>query len=104
MAARIETLRNDLIITTLEKESFQFRLEQNERFLRLQRAEGQRDIERLMSRIAFLEKHSGENRKEVGNSQRNHAGSPGRLTQHCEITAHGETASNAHLEDVYCVA
>jgi hypothetical protein len=65
MAARIETLRNDLTGAMIEKNSFEFRLKQSEGVLLFQRAEAEKSKAGLLTWISALEKLSEEQRAEI---------------------------------------
>ncbi len=89
MAARIETLRNDLIVATIERNSFEFRFEQLEGVLRSQRSEAENGKASLLSWISALEKLSEEQRAEIQRLRRiGESGSSPKLDA-CEIVTYG---------------
>jgi hypothetical protein len=89
MAARIETLRNDLIVAIIEKNSFEFRLKQLERVLRSQRAEAEQSKASLLSWISALEKLSEEQRAEIQRLQRSEGSISSPKLDACEIVTYG---------------
>jgi len=89
MAARIETLRNDLTGAMIEKNSFEFRLKQSEGVLRSQRAEAEKSKASLLIWISSLEKLSEEQRAEIQRLHRSEGSISSPKLDACEIVTYG---------------
>ena len=104
MAALVETLRNILIITTVEKNSFQFRLEQLEGVLRSKQAEAEQSKASLLSWISVLEKRAEEQRAEMQTLRRIGRNSSSHKLDACEIVTYGNDQSAGTVSGVNCAA
>jgi hypothetical protein len=100
MAARIETLKNNLIVKTIEKESFEFRFAQSERVLCALRSDAEQSKASLLSWISALEKLSEEQRKEIHGLRRPEAHSSSPEPREFEIAAYGNDQPSNPATDV----
>jgi hypothetical protein len=100
MAARIETLKNNLIVATIEKESFEFRFAQSERVLCALRSEAEQSRTNLLNWISALEKLSDEQRKEIHGMRSPEAAGSSSEPREFGIAAYGNDQPSRPAADV----
>lgn len=100
MAARIETLRNDLIVAIIERNSFEFRLKQSQGVLCSQRAEAEQSKASLLSWISALEKLSEEQRAEIQRLHRSEGSISSPKPDACAIVTYGNDQSSEPVSGV----